>query len=949
MNKPFKIKDTLLMLKTTFGMKGNLSNKELLIQNKWKKDNVYGDLLEKTKNSPIKIIFDGPPYANGSIHIGHAVNKILKDIYVRYYFANNYYSEFIMGYDTHGLPIENQVFKDNINNSMNTNTLRTKCMEFAISQIELQNSQFAILGLLAIDNKKYETFNHSYEQKQLELFFKIYEEKLVYKELRPIRWSWSSKTALAESEIEYKNVKSPSVYLKFKIISGELKDKYAVIWTTTPWTLPGNFAISYGSNIVYSLYKYKGEELLMAEKLKSSIEDKLKTKLTKIKNIDIKIIRNSTYLNHITKKEHKFISADHVKCETGTGLVHTSPFHGEDDFIVAKKNKIESNPIIDKNGHMINSNKYNSLFYLKANKVIINDLINDNSVLFHEEFSHEYPHDWRTHKPIVFLATEQWFIDIKIKSKDIISYVNKIDFYPSWGKKRLRKMIQGRQSWCISRQRRWGVPIPIFYDSNNKPIFDKLINEHLISLFKKHGSDIWFNKSIDELLPNNLDKDVYKNWTKELDIMDVWFDSGIAYEATKNLYNREISNTDYIFIEGSDQYRGWFNSSSIISGIFSNEGPAKEIITHGFVLDKNNNKMSKSKGNVVNPLKICSTDGADILRLWVASVDFHSDIPFSDESLKTIRDNYRKIRNTLRFLIGNIYDFEFKKYKDILDGKEIIVNKTILNEFDSYIISKLNKIINKCHDDYKKYNLLAIIKAITNFCISDLSNKYLDVSKDIIYVDKKDSIRRRQFQLSFLIIALSLVKLLSPIIPHTCEEWYSSLKEIVPFKISKSVHTLTSARQIKLLDKINYEKIGIINDEFFNSLTYPWGIATKNRSLENITFNSTIKNKIETKIVIIFKSNYKNINQEDILKVYSFADVMICQNKNELKNIKDENIAYSSLKDKTFKDKQSIFKEIIILKHDGEKCTRCWKYYNSLSNDEQPLCNRCLEVVKSYQ
>ncbi|MBR2999327.1 MAG: isoleucine--tRNA ligase, partial [Mycoplasmataceae bacterium] len=653
---------TLNMPKTDFPMKADLVNKEIQYRKKWNETKIYKQVLEKNKNKKPFILHDGPPYANGSLHAGHALNKILKDIIIRYKSINNFYTPFIPGWDTHGLPIENKILSQmKINHKqISILELRQKASLYAQEQIEIQKKQFLQLQLLSDFSKIYKTLDKDFEVKQLKVFKKMCLDGLIYKGLKPVYWSCSSQSALADAEVEYYDHVSPSIFVKFPIKKANnivKENDYLVIWTTTPWTLIANSAIAVNKNFDYSLIEYQNQRYIVAHQLIDQLSKTFQW------NDDFKIVNTFKgeqligieYQSIINKNDCLVVEGHHINLDSGSGLVHIAPLFGEDDFLIGKKNNLKMIMHVEDDGTINEQGfEYKGLFYEDANKEIGKFLEENNYLLKLNFIKHQYPHDWRTKKPIIFRGTPQWFVSIsKIKSQ-ILKELKDVKFYSNWGYKRLFNMIENRDDWTISRQRIWGVPIIVFYDENKNPVIDEQIFDHVINLIEKHGSNIWYEKDCDQLLP---EKYRNKNWTKENDIMDVWFDSGTSFLGVK--FDENIEAPYDLYFEGNDQYRGWFNSSLINSVAYLNKAPFKELLSHGFVVDEKGRKMSKSANNGIDPLEIVNNYGAEILRLWASNSEYSNDISISQNIINQNSELYRKIRNTIRFLLSNLYDYQY--------------------------------------------------------------------------------------------------------------------------------------------------------------------------------------------------------------------------------------------------------------------------------------------------
>lgn len=767
-------KDTLLMPKTEFPMRGNLPNKEPEIQEEWAEKDIYQMVLERTKGRPTFILHDGPPYANGDIHMGHALNKILKDFIVRFKSMNGYHAPYVPGWDTHGLPIETALTKNKKvkRKEMSTAEFRKLCEEYAWKQIEGQRSQFKRLGVRADWDNPYVTLKPEYEAQQILVFGEMAKRGYIYKGLKPVNWSPSSESALAEAEIEYKDKRSPSIYVSFKVKDGKgilENGEQFIIWTTTPWTLPANLGICVHPNLEYSVLQIGAERYVVASELVEQVvktlgfEESEVVKTLKGKELDKIVAAHPIY-----DRDSLVMLGDHVTTDAGTGCVHTAPGHGEDDFIVGMKYGLDVLCPVDEKGVMTDEAPgFEGLFYEDANKAITEQLEAKGALKKLDFITHSYPHDWRTKKPTIYRATAQWFASIKDFREALLDNIKETKWVPAWGETRLFNMVRDRGDWCISRQRVWGVPIPVFYAENGEPIITDETIQHVSQLFREHGSNIWFEKEAKELLPEGFTHPGSPNgeFTKEQDIMDVWFDSGSSHQAVLEERDDLVRPAD-LYLEGSDQYRGWFNSSLSTAVAVTGKAPYKGVLSHGFTLDKEGRKMSKSLGNTIDPTKVAKQLGAEILRLWVSSVNYQADHPVSDDILKQVAEVYRKIRNTFRFLHGNLFDF---------DPAVNAVPVEELREVDQYIMIKLNKLIDKVKKAYDDYEFAVVYHAIHNFCTIELSSFYLDFAKDVVYIEHADHPDRRSMQTVFYETLMALVKLTAPILPHTADELWSHL------------------------------------------------------------------------------------------------------------------------------------------------------------------------------
>ena len=904
-------KDTLLMMKTDFPMRGNMGVNELPIQNRWFDTDLYGKVLKKNEGKPPFVLHDGPPYANGNIHIGHALNKILKDFVVRYKTMSGYYSPYVPGWDTHGLPIESALTKDkNINRKeMTVSAFRSACTDYANEQILLQRKEFKRLGILGEWDNPYVTMDKAYEAVQIRAFGTMVEKGLIFKGLKPVYWSPSSETALAEAEIEYHNVKSPAIYLAFKVVDGKKivsNDCELVIWTTTPWTIPANLAIAVNEALQYVVVSAKNRYFVVASDLVESFVGAFGVDQYSIaKKIQGSSLEGITYVHPLYGRVSSVVLSDHVTVDAGTGLVHIAPGHGEDDFLVGRKYNLEVLCPVDSKGIMTEeSGEFAGLFYEEANKLIVKRLDEKGALLKLDFLIHSYPHDWRTKKPVIFRATQQWFASIEGFKADMLKAVSKIEWHPTWGETRIANMIKDRREWCISRQRAWGVPIPVFYAEDGSEILDQALIEHVADLFEMHGSNIWFDKPASELLPNGYTHPKSPNniFTKETDIMDVWFDSGVSHQAV--LVKRGMPYPASLYLEGSDQYRGWFNSSLSIGVAMTRQSPYQTIVSHGFVLDGEGRKMSKSLGNVVDPNVVTKEFGADVLRLWVANVDYQSDVRISQDLIKQTSESYRKIRNTFRFLLGNVFDFDPKK-----DG----VPYEKLPEIDQYMMVRLNALIEDVQNSYNNYAFDEVGKTVLNYMTNELSAFYLDFTKDILYIEAGDNPDRRSIQTVFFAHLDALTKLLTPILPHTMEEVYSYM----PGEKMESIYLCDMPIAVKynnatdLLEK--YEQFMIVRDDVLKALE----IARNERIIGKSLVAELIihPNPKTTKLLANLKLN--------LTKVFIVSKCRIS--------------------DKPVGGIQLDTAEILVKAYEGEPCGRCWMVVDEIN--ENGLCPRCHRVI----
>jgi isoleucyl-tRNA synthetase len=902
-------KDTLLMPKTDFQMRANLGENEAVMRTKWEEMDLYNQIKNKNKDNKPFTLHDGPPYANGNIHIGHAFNKILKDIINRNKMMEGFYVEYIPGWDVHGLPIETAVTNSGVNRKeLSKEDFRTLCFNYAKEQVSKQKEQFKALNVIGDWDNAYVTYDKEFEANQIEVFAKMANKGLIYKGLKPVYWSPSSESALAEAEIEYHDRKDPSIYVAFPVVKGNSKVNVGdnlVIWTTTPWTLPGNLGIAVG-NFDYAKVLVNSKYYIVASDLLVSLAT-----VFGWENYEVVATLKSTDLDALEYK-HVFMNSisrvvvgHHVTLDAGTGLVHIAPGYGADDFIIGREFNLGLINGVDDQGYLNEeSGMFKGLFFEDANKEITKHLEEIGVLLKLQFITHSYPHDWRTKKPIIFRATNQWFCSIDPIRDQLLSEINdNIKWHPSWGQLRLNNMIKDRGDWCISRQRVWGVPIPIFYNEDGSEIMDFDVMMHVAKLFREHGSNIWFSKSAKELLPEGYTniKSPNGEFTKETDIMDVWFDSGSSH--TGVLKERGMNYPADMYLEGSDQYRGWFNSSLICGVAVHNQAPFKEVLSHGFALDGKGTKMSKSLGNVVDPLKVIDMHGADVLRLWVSSVDYTEDVRISDDLLTQVKESYRKIRNTYRFILGNISDFNPKNDR---------VEFNDMYPYDQYLTVKLNEFIKEVKHCYGEYDYKEIYKLVNNFVTFTLSNFYLDFTKDILYIEAKDSKVRRSVQTVLYDTLKSLIVLLAPILPYTSEEVYSFLEHEDKESVHLETNPLVKEYDLDILSKWNY--FFEVKDDVY-------------KALEEARNEKLIGKGLEAKIILNAKDNYLDIINE----LMPYLKQLLIVSKIELTN--NELPTYNKI-------------GVKVEKFDGHKCERCWNYF-----DEEEIigdvCHRCNEVISN--
>ena len=774
-----RVKDTLNLGKTKFKMRGNLPVKEVDRQKAWAENKIYQARQKLNEGKPTFILHDGPPYANGPIHMGHAMNKISKDIIVRFKSMSGFRSPYVPGWDTHGLPIEQQLTKAGYDRKkMSTSAFRDLCREYALKQVDQQREGFKRLGVSADWDNPYLTLKPEFEAAEVRVFGEMAKRGLIYRGKKPVYWSWSSESAMAEAEVEYHDVTSPSAFYGERVVDGKGvldTDTYFVVWTTTPWTIPASEGITIDAGIEYAVVQAAGDDrkfVLASELVNENAERFGWQDVQVLKTVKGQDLENITAQHpYIADRKLVVMLGDFVTTETGTGLVHTAPGLGEDDFNVGALYHLPVLVPVDDKGYMTEEAgpDFKGVFYEDANQISLDKLKEANALLDYMPYEHSYPFDWRTKKPVIFRATPQWFASVDKVRDEILDSLKDVKFQPDWGQRRLANMIKDRGDWVISRQRVWGVPLPIFYAEDGTAIIEPETVEHVADLFGQFGSNVWFDRDAKDLLPEGYTNEhsPHGEFTKETDIMDVWFDSGTSHQGV--LAEREdlVYPAD-LYLEGSDQYRGWFNSSLITSVVCSGHAPYRSIISQGFTLDKKGKKMSKSMGNVIDPEKVIKQMGAEIIRLWVMSADTSADVRVSMGTFQQISEAYRKLRNTFRFLLANTADFK---------PAEDTVSYEKLEAVDQYMLVKLNHFLKEMRDDFDQYDFLDAYKLLINFVNNDLSAFYMNVAKDVLYIESADSHVRRSMQTVFYQILVTLVKLLTPILPHTTEEVWEYMDE----------------------------------------------------------------------------------------------------------------------------------------------------------------------------
>ena len=916
---------TLNLPKTSFKMKANLAQKEPLTLRDWTKSNIYEKSLKE--GYPFFILHDGPPYANGDIHIGHAMNKVLKDIILKYKRLRGYNAPYIPGWDTHGLPIEWKIMEElgEKAKAMTPLQIRQECKKYALKWVEKQKKEFVRLGVLGDWDNPYITLKPEFEAEQLKVFKEIYENGYIYKGLKPVYWSPTTETALAEAEIEYKDVTSHSIYVKFE---GEkdLTDKLGVdeasilIWTTTPWTLPANLGVFLHPEFDYGLYKTEKGNLVVAKDLAEDVFKTLDLSYELLKEFKGTELEYTHYQHPFLDRKGLVMNADYVTIDAGTGAVHTAPGHGADDYNYSLKYNIGILSPVDDKGHMTKeAGKYEGMFYAKASKAIVEDLTESGHMLYHTTFVHSYPHDWRSKKPVIFRATEQWFISVDESDirQNALDALKKVEFVPEWGKNRINAMIETRPDWTISRQRVWGVPIPLFYNKEtNEVIYDSEIMDRVIELVKKEGTDIWWKYEAKEIIGEELLeklnlKDI--EIRKERSIMDVWFDSGVSHRGV--LVPRNLPRPADLYLEGSDQHRGWFQSSLLTSIASTKDAPYKRVLTHGFVMDGQGRKMSKSLGNTIVPKDIIEKYGADILRLWVSSVDYREDVRISENILQQMSDAYRRIRNTARFLMGNLNDFDYATEK---------VDYNDMFEIDKWAMHKLEELKEKTTEYYDKYEFYNLFQEITYFCSIEMSSFYLDIVKDRLYCEGPKSLERRSAQTVLTEVLKVLVRIISPVLSFTAEEIWeripASLKDEESVHLASWIDPNPAYKNEELAKK--WGKIAHLRKEV-------------NKKIEAQRQEGLIGHSLDARVLL-------NITNDDysFLKDYTEDEVSDLFIVSQTKFVDDE-LEKSEIEGIS----------IGVTKALGKKCERCWKYSEEVGKDERypDVDPRCAKVLAELE
>lgn len=911
-------KNTLNLPKTPFPMKGNLPIKEKEMLKFWDDIKLYSKLTEGADDRPLFILHDGPPYANGHIHLGTALNKTLKDIIVKSKFMSGFRADYIPGWDCHGLPIEHQVEKEMKAKkvSLSKIEIRHRCRAYAEGFIDIQREEFKRLGGIGLWEKPYITMDFEYQATIIGEMQKFFERGEVYRKKKPVHWCMSCLTALAEAEIEYEMKKSNSIYVKFPYggkrdgVFDNYPDKpiFMLIWTTTPWTLPANLAIAINPVFTYVALDVGGEIYIALKDLVEDITKKAGIAEYKVlEEIPADKLKQITFRHPFIERDSAMVYGDYVASDTGTGAVHTAPGHGEEDYETGIEYGLDIYSPINERGEFLDEIEFFSgMNVFESNQHVIKKLQDLGRLLHYEEIEHSYPHCWRCKKPVIFRATEQWFISLDKRGlrQKALDEIDRVKWIPAWGRDRIFNMLQVRPDWCISRQRTWGIPITIFYcEKCREPFWNDESFRNVMNAVTEHGADIWFEKDSAYFLPHETTckKCGHTSFVKEEDIVDVWFDSGVSWAAVCKK-QKELTYPADLYLEGSDQHRGWFHSSLLTSVGNESHAPYKSVLTHGFVVDGAGRKMSKSLGNVIAPEEIIEKYGAEILRLWATYEDYRDDIKISKDIINRLVETYRRVRNTLRFLDANIHD-DFDPTRDSIPYEQ-------LSYLDKWLLSRLHRLIERVTDSYNNYTFHAIYHAVQNFCTVDLSALYLDIVKDRIYVEHKNALRRRASQTVIFEVLVSLLKLIAPILSSTSEEMWSYLKVFVKEEsIFLTVFPASNKNLIKPEIEEEWEKIWRIRE-------------MANKKIEEKRVEKVIGHSLDTKIAITATaSDYVLLSKlgSELKDVFIVSQVELHQG--------------------------SVETDITVSKAEGVKCDRCWQYETTLTNAN--VCKRCADILSS--
>ncbi|MBU2054555.1 MAG: isoleucine--tRNA ligase [Proteobacteria bacterium] len=923
-------KDTLNLPKTDFPMKANLAQREPEMLARWDAMCIYDLIREESQGRKPYLLHDGPPYANGSIHLGTALNKILKDILIKAKNMTGHDSVYVPGWDCHGLPIEHQVDKElgEQKTGMSQADKRRRCRAYADKYVGIQREQFKRLGVFGEWENPYLTMNYAYEAATVHEFGKLYLNGSVYKGKKPVYWCASCKTALAEAEVEYHDHKTPSIYVKFPLISdisarlpnlaGEKVS--VVIWTTTPWTLPANLAIAFHADFVYAAVKVKGEVLILAKDLLEHCLDAFgftHEPWEILAEFPGAVVEGLKCRHPLIERESLLILAPFVTLDAGSGCVHIAPGHGQEDFEIGMEYGLDNYAPVDDDGKFTGDVKdFAGSFVFDANGAITKKLKETGALLGEMEMQHTYPHCWRCKQPIIFRSTEQWFISMEKNDlrKRTLAAIDSVTWIPAWGRDRIHGMIENRPDWCISRQRLWGVPITMFYcKACGSEVMTQEILDQVVGLVRTHGADIWFEREPKDLLPagTRCPKCSGETFKKETNILDVWFDSGVSHAAVLECRTNLSSPAD-MYLEGNDQHRGWFHSSLLESVGTRGRAPYRNVLTHGFVVDGEGKKMSKSVGNVIDSQTIIDQYGAEILRLWVAAEDYTEDIRISEEILKRLVEAYRRIRNTSRFILGNLYDFN--------PGTGAVPYGE-MEEMDRWILHRLQEVVRRVREGYEQYQFHVVYYTLYNFCTVDLSSLYLDVTKDRLYTAKAASSARRSAQTAMMAVAEAMARLLAPILTFTAEEVWLALPGY-PGK-AESVH-------LAQFPEVNEAHVQPELAETWKTLIAVRGEVA--RALEAARQNKVLGHSLDAAVVIAAPENLRaflSTHREDLQALLIVSDVRI-----------DDEQAIGA----AYRSAEIAGLAVGVGRAKGEKCNRCWNYGETVGENagHPTLCGRCL-------
>jgi isoleucyl-tRNA synthetase len=948
LTEPGSYKNSVNLPKTKFDMRANAVKREPEIQALWNQQNLYEKLADSNPGAPF-VIHDGPPYANGALHVGHALNKILKDIINKYQLLQGRKVRFVPGWDCHGLPIELKVLqslKPEEKKALTPIGIRKKAAQFAAETIDAQRESFKRYGVWAEWDKPYITMDPAYEAAQIGVFGQMFLKGFIYRGLKPVYWSPSSRTALAEAELEYPEGHiSNSMYAAFEVLnlSPELQSPFdsflgelgVAIWTTTPWTIPGNLAVAVNADLVYSVVEVgehnptKFKYLLVAKDLVEPLAEKFGTTLTIKGSTMGRLLEHCTYRNPLFDRISEIIiGGDYITTEAGTGLVHTAPGHGQEDYLVGQRYGLPILSPVDDGGIMTeDAGAFAGLNVLKdANPAIIAAMKAAGSLLKEEAYQHKYPYDWRTKKPVIFRATRQWFASVAGFRNAALKAISDVKWVPAQGENRITPMVAERSDWCISRQRSWGVPIPVFYDEEtNEPLIDAGTIEHIQGIVAEHGTDAWWEMDVAQLLSAE-HRNNGRSYRKGMDTMDVWFDSGSSWAAV--VQARGLSYPADLYLEGSDQHRGWFQSSLLTSVAVTGQAPYKSVLTHGFAVDENGRKMSKSEGNTVDPAVVINGGknqqqepgyGADVLRLWVSSVDYSNDVPLGKNMLKQLNDVRGKIRNTARFLLGNLHDY---------DPKLNAVDYGDLPELDRYMLHRITEVFDEVTDAFEKYQFFRFFQTVQNFCVVDLSNFYLDIAKDRLYISAPDDFRRRSCQTVLAVALENLARAIAPVLSHLAEDIW----QFLPYEVETG--SVFESGWVKIAEQWRCPELA----QKWTQLRDLRQAA--NLALEQARVAKAIGSSLEAKLLISaedegLRSVLTTMNSgagngvDELRYLFLTSEVEMVDGVSAEYRIEENGVV------------------IGVVKAEGEKCDRCWNYSSHVGESaEHPLlCERCVEVV----